>query len=80
MAFSYPAVLGRSQQQVSSTDLLDEDSSLVKEVSIPYFSELGSAMSVPDREADENSLFSGEMLSSPRKNGSLVSAFIIGYT
>jgi hypothetical protein len=26
--------------------------------------ELGSAMSVVDREADENSLFSGEMLSS----------------
>ena len=32
-------------------------------VSLPYFFELASAMSVADREADENSLFTGEMLS-----------------
>jgi hypothetical protein len=32
-------------------------------VSLPDFSELGSAMSVPDREADEHVVFTGEMSS-----------------
>ncbi len=50
---SHPVVsekaLGGAKELASSGD------------SLPSFSELGSAMSVPDREADENVVFTGEM-------------------
>jgi len=36
---------------------------LADQLSFLYFLQLGSAMSVPDREADENIYFTGEMLS-----------------
>jgi hypothetical protein len=37
-----------------------EFASCDRSAQLPLFLELGSAMSVPDREADENSLFTGE--------------------
>ncbi len=37
-------------------------------ISLPYSVKLGSAMSVSDREADENIVFIGEMPSKAQKN------------
>ena len=58
-----------SQLKASSTDRAFRGNEPRLGISLPHFCALGSAMSATDREADENSLFTGEMPSGVIKEG-----------